>query len=303
MGQLVAQSTDPKMVNLLEHRYTSNVPDVVTLPMTARDGLPVIPCLLDGGFSVNMILDTGSQGCVLEAKTAVAAHIQVLNPRQTNFKLMGIAGIESALLGLPESVSLGNWQIHHQPCLIRTHENEVRSGWPFVKSRAFDFNVWGMTPTRQACSWLTIDYPTKKAVFSFKGDFHPTQKGKVWSAPLLIRQGLPYVLVKSRGVTWTALVDTGSSSQAEVSETTVNKMGLCSTARIIKSTRIGVGTSSQSATNRYVWLPKIEKLGAPIINVNALVVNDQSKIGSGLLSAFRVTLDFKHGKLWLEDDR
>jgi len=303
MQQLVTQAIDPKLVNLSEHRYTSNSPDVVTLPMNARDGLPVIPCSLNGRSDVQMILDTGSQGCVLEAKTAIAAGVQVLNPQQTSFKLVGVAGVESAILGLPDSVALGNWQIHHQPCLIRTHQNEIRSGWPLSKRRAFDFNVWGMIPTRHACSWLTLDYPAKKAVFSFKGEFRPLPNHKVWSAPLMIRQGLPYVLVKSRDVTWMALVDTGSSSQAEVSEETISKMGLGPSARVIKSTRIGVGTTSQSATNRYVWLPKIEKLGPPIINVNALVVSDQSKIGSGMLSAFRVTLDFKHSKLWLEDGR
>ncbi len=302
MGQLVAQAGDLKTLNLAAHRYASNVPGIVTLPMTERDGLPVIPCVLNGSSTVKMILDTGSQGCVLEAKTAVAARVQVLNPRQTDFKLIGISGVESALLGLPESVALGDWQIQHQPCLIRTRQNDVRSGWPLSPRRSFDFDVWGMMPTRQACSWLTLDYPARKAVFSFKGDFHPTQK-KVWSVPLIFRSGLPYVVIKSRGVTWTALLDTGSSSQAEVNEATVTKMGLAGRARSVNGTRIGVGAVDQGTINRVVWLPTIEKLGPPIINVNALIVSDQPKIGSGLLSAFRVTLDFKRGKLWLEDER
>ena len=279
-----------------------NAPDIVTVPMEIRGGLPCVKCRINGGSPQWIIIDTGSQGCVLEAKTAVKNHVKVVDPAATNLRIVGVLGTESALMGIPDSLQIGDWQINRFPVLVRTQRNRLVSSWPFGKiDLAFD--VVGTNIMRSMCSYMTLDYLGGAATFGFKGTFKPSPSAKYWHAPLSMDKGLPHVRIRTQGVDWTALIDTGATSVAELNEGTAKKLGILQGARTVNGSRLGVGEAPSGAADahRMVTIPTLERIGPDIRKVPALIVGDFTKLGTGLLRRFRVTFDFRGQRLWIED--
>ena len=209
-------------------------------------------------------------------------------------------------MGLPGRVEIGDWHWEGMPCLVRTKRTDI-SGRGSVGERRFAINVLGMDMLRRMCSYVTLDYPAAKVVFGFREVFQPRAGDKTWRAPMETRSGLPLVRVGDGRSEWRAVVDTGSSCCAEISNDVAQFCGreLLEGAERSPVVRVGVGVprpgggAGISATH----VRSLELLGPRLLNVPALLVPDCSKIGSGLLRPFRATLDFKRSVLWLEDAR
>ena len=281
-----------------------DAPEVVRVPMLRVHDLPAVACYINGRDAVPVIVDSGSQGCVLEASTAVAKHVRIVNPSEARFTLSGIAGTEFALMGLPDLVTIGEWKLSRFPVLVRTHQSHVSTGIPFFQRR-FHFNVWGMDPIHRLCSYLTLDYPKSEVSFGFGKTYHPEHKLS-WRSPLKFKMGLPVVRLRSGGHSWDAIVDTGASSLLEIDDATATRLHLHQKAQPAEATRVGVGGGGgegKVVMTEMAQLPKLEGLGPEMENIDALLVSDYSKVGTGLLSAFRITLDFSRGEIWLEDVR
>lgn len=308
MSQLQSQSLNFKQIGLLDRKGELHfsgrwdAPASVTVPMELRGGLPSVQCRINGGSPQWMIIDTGSQGCVMEAQTAVDHRVQIIDPAMTDLKIIGVLGSESALMGVPQSFSVGGWQVYQFPFLVRTQKNRLLTAWPFGRTN-LEFDVLGMSMISSMCSYLTLDYVAGKATFGFKGSYTAKAGNRSWHCPLSFTKRLPHVDVRSNGRDWHALIDTGATSVAEMNQGTAKGLGLLQSARQISGSRLGVGTSTAkpSTIHKVVTIPAIEKLGPKILNVPALVVGDFNKIGTGMLRPFRVTLDFKAQRLWLED--
>ena len=279
-----------------------DAPATVTVPMELRGGLPSIQCRINGGAPQWIILDTGSQGCVMEASTALAHQVEVVDPALTNLHLMGILGTESVLMGVPANLSIGEWKVDNFPFLVRTQKNALLVSWPFWRVD-LHYDVLGMNMIRSMCSYMTIDYQARSVTFGFKGAFVPRGKGKAWRAPLFFDKQLPHVLLSSNGRPWKALIDSGATAPAELDQATASRLGVLASARTVNGSRLGVGSSSkpEASSQRIVKIPNIDKLGPKIVNVPATIVGDFNKIGTGLMLPFRVTFDFKAQRLWLED--
>ncbi len=274
----------------------------VTVSLLWKHSLPHVTALVNG-HPVHLIVDTGSQGCVLEAETAVRCGVTTVRASEHNFTLSGISGAESALLGVPDNVEIGDWKWNRLPCLVRTGKSEMVGPWPLDR-QAFAINILGMDVMRQMCSYLTLDYPRGRVIFGLKEEFKPGTSLKTWSTPLEFREGLPHVKISDGNTDWWALVDTGASTLAEMNAELAAKNGFQKNASRSNTARIGVGAPGMAAdqTLRQVRVPELKKLGPRLLNVDMLIVPDRSKIGA-ILRPFRVTFDFKRSLLWLEDPR
>ena len=281
-----------------------DAPDSVTVPMSLRGGLPSIQCSINGGPPEWLIIDTGSQGCVLEAVTAVRNRVRVVDPSMTNLHIIGVLGAEPAMMGVPDRLEIGKWRIDRFPTLIRTQKNRLVSSWPFG-GEDLAFDVLGTNAMAGMCSYVTLDYPKHTATFGFRKPFRPPHGPLAWHAPLGMEKGLLQVGLRSSGVAWSALIDTGATSAAELNEPTAKRLGLLKSARTVTGARFGVGNTAAgvSDSHQMVTIPDIEQLGPAIRRVPALVVGDFTKIGTGLLRRFRVTFDFRGHRLWLEEPR
>ncbi len=285
---------------LCRTNWSANGPETVS--MLWQQNLPHVTALVNG-HPVRLIVDTGSQGCVLEADTALRCGVTTVRASEHKFTLSGISGSETALLGVPEKVEIGGWKWSHMPCLVRTGKSEMVGPWSLDR-RPFTINILGMDVMRNMCSYLTLDFPHSRVVFGLKDEFKPSTGAKTWSAPLEFREGLPHVKIGDGKNEWWALVDTGASTMAEMNAEMAAQLGFLKNASRSNMARIGVGAPVKDANQaiRQVRVPELMKLGPRLLNVNMLIVPDRSKIGA-ILRPFRVTFDFKRSLLWLEDPR
>jgi predicted aspartyl protease len=274
----------------------------VTVPLLWQHNLPHVTALVNG-HPVRLIVDSGSQGCVLEAETALRCGVTTVRASERKFTLSGISGAESALMGVPDHVEIGDWKWSRLPCLVRTGKSEMVGPWPLDR-RPFAINILGMNAMRHMCSYLTLDYPRGRVVFGLKEDFKPGTGLKTWSAPLEFREGLPHVKISDGKAEWWALVDSGASTLAEMNAEKAAQLGFQNNSSRSGTARIGVGAPGKDAnqTLRQVRVRELTRLGPRLLNVDMLIVPDRSKIGA-ILRPFRVTFDFNRSLLWLEDPR
>jgi hypothetical protein len=275
----------------------------VEIPMELIRGLPHVRVRVNGR-EVSFILDSGSEGTVLEADTALKCGVRTAHGTPGNITISGISGSESALMGTTGRMEIGDWDWEGWPCLVRTNRSGVSGEWS-VGERRFSINVLGLDVLRRMCSYVTLDYPAKKVVFGFGGPFRPCGVGRAWNVPMAIKDGLLQVRVGDGRTDWPAVVDTGSTSCLEISNRVAQKCApdLLADAERSSIVRVGVGLQKPDAGGGIAvgHVRSLEHLGPRLLNVPALLVPDFSKVGTGLFRRFRVTLDFQRSRLWLED--
>ncbi|MCE9520389.1 MAG: retroviral-like aspartic protease family protein [Verrucomicrobia bacterium] len=283
-----------------ETKITWDAPASVEVPMLWSAGLPHVMARVNGQ-EVKLIIDTGSQGTVLEADTALRCAVGTVSRNVSNITLSGISGSEPALLGVPRRVEIADWHWEGVPCLVRTSRSEIAGEW-LIGRRRFSVNVLGMDVLMRMCSYVTLDYPAAKVIFGFHQMFQPGAGRKSWSVPMEIKGGIPFVRVGDGHNEWQAVIDTGASTCAEIGAETTERFGLSGVNAPSSLIRMGVGSSKKAGAAGLgtIQINSLELLGPRILKVPALLVPDWSKIGSGLFRPFRVTLDFKRSLFWLE---
>ena len=274
-----------------------DAPDVVTTKLLIKDGLPHVKMSVNGHEKF-FILDTGSEHCVFEADLAHACGIRIFDLSHHPVKVRGVAGSESALVGLPDRMEIGSWRWHGSPCLVRTVRNEVEGGG--TRRHRVALNILGLDVIRMMCSWVTIDYPRGVVQFGFRSSFKPSASLN-WSTPITWNGRLPYLRPGNGENRWSAMLDTGASTMLEFSEADARRLGLDRQVSKVTVARVGIGDSGFAPEFQRLILPRLTGLGPEIRRPDALIVEDRSKIGTGLLQRFRTTIDFRRNLLWLED--
>ena len=277
-----------------------SAPEKLVVPMKIRNGLPTVYCSLNG-HAVWLIVDTGSQECVLEAATARDAGVRIIDQRRAQIQVTGIGGKEMALVGVPDSISIGTWHCQDLPCIVRaTPPVATETGW--FSRRTVAFNLLGMSALRAMCSYVTLDYQRREVVFGFKGAFQPTRPATAAHQPFEMRHGVPFVKVSHAGHEWSALLDTGASPKMDIDRSTAEQVGPGKRFRWVNATHVGLGKSDNPKQGRFgrLTLESVWCLGRSWRNVDAMLVEDESKIGSGLCRGFRLTVDFTGSQVWLE---
>jgi hypothetical protein len=272
----------------------------VSLPMSIRDGVPLVPARINGSAQVLVVVDTGSQGCVLEARTALAHRVTVLDHKDASMTLGGTTGDEQAWIGLPDEFAIGSWVLKQFPFFVRTHETRVRLGpW---NNHDISVDLIGMNAILRSCRYLTLDFPAKRVVFGIARDFDPPSIETSWKAPLLVQNGLPYVQLETDGQSWIALVDSGFNGLLDMDKATAERLHLLEKVRPTDAYRIGLGAPAKGEATQFgfVSLARLDSLGPRMVNIPTLIVPKRSKIGCTMLHPFRVTFDFTRGLLWLE---
>jgi hypothetical protein len=162
-----------------------------------------------------------------------------------------------------------------------------------------------MSVILKSCHYLTLDFPGKRVAFGIGREFPIPTSQRSWKAPLILRDGLPYVRLQTEGNTWEALVDSGFNGLLDMDEETARRLHLLERARPTDAFRAGLGSPAKDQPSQLgmVSLPKLDSLGPRMVNIPTLIVPQRSKLGCAMLNPFRVTLDFDRKLLWLEDPR
>jgi hypothetical protein len=264
-----------------------------------ENGLPIIVSSING-VQVPLILDTGSQQCLLEGVTAQSAQVRLVNTKEGAVELAGVGGREWGRIGIADAIRIGAWEVRGLHFYVRLEQNKSRRQAQLFR-KPLSFNILGLNALRSMCSFVTIDYQRREVVFGFEDLFQPG--GSKWTARQSIqyRDGLPFVRVNYRGREWLALVDTGATSQLEIAPAVAADVRGIAPSRWVRVSQVGIG-AAENFPQRFecMNLDYVSCLGRQWKKADAMLVANESKVGNGLFRTSRLTLDFKRSEVWLE---
>ena len=279
-------------------------PPVATVPLAVNSVIPTLRCWINGSKKPTpLMFDSGAQISLIDANTAVKCGIGIVDPRMTSVTVMGVMGKERMLAGLFAPLNFGETQITKQLCLVRIHQNETRRG-P-LRKETISMDLLGFDLARQWCRYITIDYPAHKMTFGFKADFkQPVEGSRAWKMPLILEEGMPHVVLESRGIRWLSLVDTGSAFGVEIDEGLAAELDVLRNAKPVDpgmvNTSIGGMADVKEAGIKLAMLKKLDGLGPTHPDAEIAISPGGARVGSFFFKDYRVTMDLKRQVLWLE---
>lgn len=267
----------------------------VQVPFAVQANTPVIQATGADGRPMSMMLDTGAARLVLGARTAANTGVPTVNAWEIQATMIGVVGREAGLVGMAGPLAIGDWRLPAWPCFVRTFETSGRS-------IAYPENILGLDLPARYCSYLTVDYRQRQAVFGFRSAYRP-QSAQHSSAPFQLREGVAFITLKSGGLSWDAVVDTGSFNGIEINERIARQLGVQDQGKVIEGLvllAVGGTVTSDQARLRTITLPSVQLLGGRYEKTPVDISPGIARVGSGFLRDYRVTFDFQQKKIWLE---
>ena len=268
----------------------------VRVPMVSGlVGLPAVDVALNDAKPLRMILDTGAQMSVVEAKRAAQGKAHVFANEKRPFRVIGVGGEELAWLARFDKVRIGPMALKNFISVLRRSKTSFR--FAGVPLGSLEVNLLG-SPTFSNFNHVTLDYPGKEVVFSAGADFKPRSTAR--RVPLVVRDGLFYIPLQVGKRRIAAMVDTGAKDQIFLNRDLVKKWGMSELAdngSDYRAAGIGGETSGKAFRLDLAFIGEEPVRDVVIDTSEGLWI---ARIGSDLLSRWRVTFDFKRGVMWLE---
>jgi hypothetical protein len=241
------------------------------------------------------MLDTGAARLVMGARSAAKARVPTVKAGEVQATMIGVVGTEPGLVGMLGPLTIGTWQVPSWPCFVRTFESHGQGA-------SYPENILGFDLAARWCSFLTVDYRSRQSVFGFGLGYRP-RGPRISQAPFHLRDGVAFITLESGGVSWEAVVDTGSFNGIEIDEAIAKKLGVQDQGQVVKGLvlmAVGGAVTSDQARLRSIMLPSLKLLGARYPRARVDISPGIPRVGSGFLRDYRVTFDFQQRKLWLE---
>ena len=268
----------------------------ITVPMKhGLVGLPAVDVSLNKGKPIRMILDTGAQMSVVEAKRAADGKAHVFASEKRPFRVVGVGGEELAWLARFDKVRIGPMALRRFIAVLRRSTTSVR--FAGLTLGGLEVNLLG-SPTFSSFNHVTMDYPAKSVVFSPATDFQPRRGAR--RVPMVVRDGLFYVPLQVGKRMVPAMVDTGARDEIFINRSLVKAWGLDALAEkgaTFRAAGIGGETRGRQFTLPLAFIGEEPVRGATVDTAEGLWT---ARIGNDLLSRWRVTFDFRHRLMWLE---
>ena len=268
----------------------------ITVPMVRGIvGLPAVDVALNKAAPIRMILDTGAQMSVVEAKRAAQAKAHVFASEKRPFRVVGVGGEELAWLARFDKVRIGPMALKRFIAVLRRSKTSIRfAGLPLA---GLEVNLLG-SPTFSGFNHVTMDYPAKSVVFSAATDFEPKRGAR--RVPMVVRDGLFYIPLRVGKNMVPAMVDTGAKDEIFINRDLVKKWGMDALAvkgKTYRAAGIGGETSGMQFPLPLVFIGDEPVRDATVDTAEGLWT---ARIGTELLARWRVTFDFRRRVMWLE---
>ena len=283
------------MEMLKHHGPRPTAPVAVPMDLLAR--LPIVDVQIGPKGKVPMMLDTGASRTMIQASLAVKKKLPILNPTEMTVEMKGVVGSEQGRIGLLDPLTVGTWSVHDYPCFVRTYQSQMLYLADFPES------LLGFDLAHENCTYLTLDYPRNRAVFGFGQNYTARPGARTSKTPFIVKKGVPFITVKSGGVSWEALVDSGSFNGIEINEEIAARLKLQNQGQKIEGLyllSIGGTVTSSEANMRTVKLKDLNVFSGTYRDAEVDISPGIPRIGSFFLKDYRVTFDFKRKLLWLE---
>jgi predicted aspartyl protease len=267
----------------------------VSVPMEDYRGLPAVDVSLNHGKPIRLILDTGAQTSLVEAKPVAEAKAHVLASEELEYTVTGAGGKEQAWVARFDNLGIGPMELKDVISLVRRSQSSIYfAGIPLFR---LDLSLLGAR-FLSSFNHVTINYPAKRVVFSAATDFKPKRGAR--RVPLVVRDDLFYIPLRVGTNVVSAMVDTGSGEGIFLDRDLVKKWGMDKLAEVGKPYLRGV--IGGETRGRKMALPHVFIGDKPVRDATIYTskASDAARIGSGLLARWRVTFDFQRRVMWLE---
>lgn len=273
----------------------------VTVPLLTSDSRhsrqPMVAVRINAGQPVRMVLDTGSPVTLVDADTALANHVQVVQTDQLHTLYRGLGGEERAFFGMIHQMTIGP-ELAFRNVLTAIRGGKYVASAGFHRAAAWQGCAVGMS-TLGNFAFVTLDFPAQTATLSYR-DYFLEPDTAVARVPFKVENAQIRVPLKLGERTVEALLDTGNDAELMIHSNLVRELGWQSLAeRGSKSVYLGLGGA---LTLRSFHIPDLQLGGARFGKVTAVRGPEEFGVvlGSGFLSRYRITLDLRRKQLWLE---
>lgn len=265
----------------------------VGVPMQLRAGTPHVMASINGQRPMSLLLDTGATMSIFEPDVATGSGLLPYGSRR--LQIQGVHGSAGASQAVISTLDLGRWHTTNVPCLVR--------GISSFRPGGLGSAILGMDHLRRHCSFMTIDYQRNVVELGFSGPFQPTRFGAT-RTPLRWMNGMPVIRVSSGGVSWDAVVDSGSTWGIVIDQSTASRLGHSRDGMSMGDDLIltGVGGSVRAGQvgARMIQVPAATVCGQTYPGPTLYVMPGPKRIGSQFWQGKRLTVDFRGNALWLE---
>ncbi len=265
----------------------------VAVPMQLRAGTPHVMASINGQRAIPLLLDTGATLSVFEPDVATACGL--LPSGGGRMQIRGVHGTAGASQAVMSTMDLGQWHTTNVRCLVR--------GISSFSSGGLGSAILGMDHLRRNCSFMTIDYQRNTVELGFSRAFQPT-RGVVTRTPLRWSMGMPVIRVSSGGVTWDAVVDSGSTWGIVINQSTAARLGHAhdgmGMGRGLVLSGVGGSVQADQVGARTIQVPSATLCGESHPVATLYVMPGPMRVGSRFWQGTRLTVDFRGNALWLE---
>lgn len=265
----------------------------VTVPMQLRAGTPHVMASINGQRAIPLLLDTGATLSVFEPDVATACGLLPSGGRR--LQIRGVHGTAGASQAVMSTMDLGQWHTTNVPCLVR--------GISSFRPGGLGSAILGMDHLRRHCSFMTIDYQRNTVELGFSRPFQPIH-GRATRTPLRWSMGMPVIRVSSGGVSWDAVVDSGSTWGIVIDQSTAARLGHAhdgmGMGRGLILSGVGGSVQADQVGARTIQVSAAQLCGETYPGATLYVMPGPKRIGSRFWQGARVTVDFRSNSLWLE---
>jgi hypothetical protein len=264
----------------------------VAVPMQMRAGTPHVMASINGQNPIPLLFDTGATLSVFEPD--VATNCGLLPSGGRRVQIRGVHGTAGASQAMMSTMDLGQWHATNVPCLVR--------GTASFRPGGLGSAILGMDHLRRHCGFLTFDYQRNIVELGFSRPFQPIS-GRVTRTPLRWMNGMPIIRVSSGGISWDAVVDSGSTWGIVIDQSTASRLGHANDGMRMGGLILsGVGGSvrADQAGARTIQVPATTLCGEMHPDTTLYVMPGPMRVGSQFWQGTRLTVDFRGNALWLE---
>lgn len=265
----------------------------VVVPMQLQAGTPQVVASINGHGAFPLLLDTGATMSVFEPDVATGCGLLPTGGHRVQVR--GVHGSTGASQAMMSTMALGQWRATDVPCLVR--------GVSSFRSGGVGSAILGLDHLRRYCSFMTIDYQRGSVELGFARAFQP-RSGAVTRTPLRWANGLPVIRVSSGGITWDALVDSGSSWGIVIDQSLAARLGHAQDGvgmgHDLILTGVGGSVRADQVGARTIQVPATMLCGETHPGTILYVMPGPRRVGSRFWQGTRLTLDFRGNALWLE---
>lgn len=288
---------------------TVYVPETVTLPLLKlpkQEGgayrVPVLLGKVGDGKAVRLLLDTGSNQNLLGYRLATSLQIPIIEDLKP-VTALAIGGTVDNYPALVPTLSLGSLEFHNLPAFIGPDTQSLSF------TRNFLGNVQAMIISLSAFkqfSFLTIDTLRGTVTIAPHEPYAPAESSRfVTDVSLRWENGLPVIdIAVDRQGSHPCVLDTGGDYGLLLPRERAAAFGYWKPGRGSLGASSGVGGAAldTSFVVRQVKVggATLEKIPARVILVGPEPGSGRLMLGNVVLRRYRVTFDFRRGRLWLE---